>query len=150
SGKPQAGLVTRNVVIKSDVPGDVRARAHTIFGGTGDVHVTFTQFQDLGRTDAMQSVFSTTEATAQFDPANPDKPLLAGNPNNQNGRYAVHLHHLIGVDSSSDFSKYAFVFDGNAIVGSKKWALALHDSSFGDVRGNVIYDAQGAGVVTED
>ena len=47
-------------------------------------------------------------------------------------------------------TSYQYTFSGNLIVSSKKWALAIHDSHWGDISQNVIYRAEGAGIVTED
>jgi len=45
---------------------------------------------------------------------------------------------------------YQFTLLGNTIDHSLKWAVALHDTDYGLVKDNFVFDAQGAGIVTED
>ncbi len=135
---PHVALLDRNVVIRSENPDGTRG--HTIFTARADVSVSYAEFRDLGRTDAMRPVDSST-----FD-AHGNVTHLG---TNQVGRYAVHLHHLMGPENPTN-TGYQFEMVGNAIHGSKKWAMALHGASFGLVDRNVVYDAQGSGIVTED
>jgi hypothetical protein len=124
-------------------------RGHTLFGGRAVVDIEGVEFKDLGRTDAMESIF------AGAPDVNTAGPYLA-NQNNRVGRYAVHLHHLIGstsglIDPNNPAGPHVqYIFNNDSIVGSTKWALALHDTSYGEVQGNVIWKAQGAGIMTED
>jgi parallel beta-helix repeat protein len=39
---------------------------------------------------------------------------------------------------------------GNAVHGAPKWGITIHNSHYGMVRDNVVYDTRGAGIVTED
>lgn len=135
---PHVGVLDRNVVIRSENPNGTRG--HTMFTARADVNIAFAEFRDLGRTDAFQPLDNTT-----FDQMGNVTHLGT----NQVGRYAVHLHHLMGPENSTN-TGYQFQLVGNAITGSKKWAMALHGASFGLVDRNVIYNAQGSGIVTED
>lgn len=59
----------------------------------------------------------------------------------QIGRYAAHFH--MGTVPG-------FVFEGNSVVNALKWGVTLHHVNGQIVRDNVLYDAQGAGIVMED
>jgi hypothetical protein len=59
------------------------------------------------------------------------------------------LHHLIGPENPTN-TGYQFELVGNSVNGAKKWGIALHGASYGLVDRNVVYDGQGAGIVTED
>jgi hypothetical protein len=131
-------LLDRNVIIRSENPQGTRG--HTLFTARADVDIRFAQFQDLGRTDALRPLDNTV-----FDAGGNVTHLGT----NQVGRYAVHLHHVMGPENPAN-EGYQFEFVGNTIERSLKWAVAVHDTSFGLVDRNVVYDAQGAGFVTED
>jgi hypothetical protein len=135
---PHVALLSRNVVIRSENPNGTRG--HTFYTARAGVDIEFARFQDLGRTDAFRDLDSST-----FDADG--MPTHIGT--NQVGRYAVHLHHLLGPENSTN-TGYQFKFVGNTVEDSKKWAVALHGTSFGLVDRNVVYGAQGAGIVTED
>ena len=135
---PHVALLDRNVVIRSENPAGTRG--HTMFTARADVSVSYAEFRDLGRTDAMRPVDSST-----FDQHGNVTHLGT----NQVGRYAVHLHHLMGPENPTN-TGYQYEMIGNSIHGSKKWAMALHGASFGLVDRNVVYNAQGSGIVTED
>lgn len=135
---PHVADLSRNVVLRSENARGMRG--HTLYTARADVDIEYVRFQDLGRTSALASLDST-----KFD--------SAGNVThygfNQIGRYAVHVHHLMGPENPSN-TGYQFKFVGNTVDGARKWALAVHDSSWGLIDRNVAYDAQGAGFVTED
>ena len=116
------------------------AREGTLSTPPARVDIEYARFQDLGRTDAFRDVNSTT-----FDTAGNVTHLGT----NQIGRYAVHFHHMMGPENPTN-TGYQFKFVGNTIDGSLKWAVATHDTSFGLLENNVVYEAQGAGFVTED
>lgn len=135
---PHVANLTRNVVIRSENPNGVRG--HTFYTARADVDIEFVRFQGLGRTNALSNLDST-----RFD----SQGNVTHYGLNQVGRYAVHLHHLMGPENSTN-SGYQFKFVGNTIDNSRKWAVAVHDSSWGLIDRNVAYNAQGAGFVTED
>ncbi len=121
---PHVARLTRNVIIRSENPAGTRG--HTLLTYRSRVDVRFVLFQDLGRTT--------------------NEPLGAGN---QIGRYPLHLHHLWGpADPSGTGPQFRVI--GNAMVRSRKWPLTVHDSHYGLIQGNVVFDGTGAGVVTED
>jgi hypothetical protein len=135
---PHVAILNRNIVIRSENPNGTRG--HTIYVDRARVDIEYARFQDLGRTDAFEELDSST-----FDQFG--EVTHVGT--NQIGRYAVHFHHLVGPENPTN-TGYQFKFVGNTVDGSKKWGVAVHDSSWGLIQANVIYNAQGAGIVTED
>lgn len=135
---PHVANLTRNIVLRSENPRGMRG--HTFYTARADVDIEYVRFQDLGRTNALSSLDST-----RFD-ANGN---VSHYGSNQVGRYAVHFHHVMGPENPTN-TGYQFKFVGNTIDGARKWALAVHDSSWGLIDRNVAYNAQGAGFVTED
>jgi len=122
-GMPCVGNLTRNVTFRSENP--TGTRGHGMFTGRAKVDIRHTAWRHMGRTTNV--------------------PL---GPWNQIGRYAVHCHHLMGPENPSN-EGYQFRIDGNAFEDSRKWAVAIHNSHWGTCNGNAVYDAQGAGIVTE-
>src|SRR5262249_21931234 len=47
-------------------------------------------------------------------------------------------------------SGYQFALVGNAIDGGSKWGITIHNSHYGLIKDNVVYDTTGSGIVTED
>jgi len=135
---PHVALLTRNVVVRSENPQGTRG--HVLFTARADVDIEGARFQDLGRTDAFRNLNSTTIG------ANGQVTHLG---TNQVGRYAVHFHHLMGPENPTN-TGHQFTFTGNTVDGALKWAVAVHDASYGLLQNNVIYRAQGAGFVTEE
>jgi len=135
---PAVGVETRNVVIRSENPDGTRG--HTFYTARADVDIEYAQFADLGRTDAFRSLDSTT-----YDSSG--KVTHIGT--NQVGRYAIHVHHLMGPENPTN-TGYQFKLIGNVVEDAKKWGVAIHDSSFGLIQDNIVCGAQGAGFVTED
>ena len=134
---PHVGNLTRNVVLRSANPQGTRG--HVIFVARADVDVRYTAFRDLGRT-RIDELDSTT-----FDAAGNVTHLGT----NQIGRYPLHLHHLMGPETAPA-SGYQYTLIGNAIEGAPKWGLAIHDTHYGLVRENVLYNIDGAHLMTED
>lgn len=135
---PHVAVLNRNVIIRSENPDGVRG--HTFYAGRASVDIEYARFQDLGRTTAFADLDSTTVDASG---------VVTHIGTNQIGRYAVHFHHLMGLENPTN-TGYQFKFIGNTVDGAKKWAVATHDSSFGLLEDNVVYDAEGAGFVTED
>jgi peroxiredoxin len=133
---PHLGNLGRNVVFRSEDPSGVRG--HVLFAHRADVKVFYALFKDLGRTTVRP-----LDSTAR----DPDG-TLAHVGANQIGRYAFHFHHVIG-PKSPDPTGFQFQAVGNAVDGSPKWGIVVHDSFFGLVQDNVVYNARGACVVTE-
>lgn len=130
---PHVGNLSRNVVVRSEVPiGGSGTRGHVMLTYRADIDIRYTLFKDLGRT--------TTAAL--------------NNSTNHIGRYALHLHHLIG-PVSTPANGYQYTLIGNALDGGStthnlKWALAIHDTHYGLASNNVLYNWAGSHVVTED
>ena len=133
---PHVGNLSRNVVIRSENPGGTRG--HTYFAAHAAADVRYALWQDLGRTRA-EPIDNTT-----FD----DQGNVTHIGTNQIARYPLHHHHLIGPRNPNNVG-YQFIALGNAIVGSGKWGLTIHNSHYGLIQDNVVYDIVGAGIVTE-
>jgi hypothetical protein len=134
---PHLGNLSRNVIIRSANP--MGNRGHVIFNGRPDVDLRYALFKDLGRT-----------RPGPLDSAEYD---AAGIPRNfgmnQIGRYSLHMHHVFGPETPQP-NGYQFTLVGNAVDGGSKWGITIHNSHYGLIRGNVVYDANGAAFVTED
>ena len=127
---PHVGNLTRNVIIKSANPSGTRG--HMAMMHAADVDIRYATFRDLGRTT--------------YD------PIVNGS--NQKGRYALHMHHTYG-PLSTPSNGYQFTLIGNAVDGGSsvhkfKWGITVHDSHYGLIKDNVVYNYPGAGIMTED
>jgi hypothetical protein len=128
---PHVGNITRNVVIRSETP--TGTRGHTLATVRADVDIRYSQFKQLGRTriDVLDDL------------------------TNHIGRYPTHFHHLFGVQPTPS-NGYQYTFQGNSIedAGSSysrlKWAITVHDSHYGLISDNVIFNIGGAAIMTED
>jgi hypothetical protein len=134
---PHVGDLTRNVLIRSENPQGTRG--HTMFMDRADVDIEYVQFKDLGRTTG-DPLDSTT-----FDA----QGMVTHIGTNQIGRYPLHFHHVIGPANPTN-TGYQFRVVGDSIDGGLKWGLTIHDSHYGLVKDNVIYNTTTAGLVTED
>jgi hypothetical protein len=139
---PHVANLTRNVVIRSQNPAGTRG--HVWITDRADVSIRYAAFRDLGRT---------TTATLS-------------DTTNKVGRYPLHLHHVWGqprpwpaglsaaeIRTLLETTGWQFVVEGNVVAGTgtaHKWGITLHDSHFGLVRGNVIYNIAGSGIQTEE
>jgi hypothetical protein len=124
---PHLVNLTRRSVLRSENPD---ARAHGFFAGHVDVELRNVAFEDMGR----------TRADIQLDSAKVIDGVLVNEPTNQIGRYPVHFHHL----------HHSPVIVGSVVNGSPKWGIAIHDTDHGAITDNVVRNAIGAGIVTED
>jgi len=134
---PHVGNVSRNIVVRSENPAGTRG--HVLFVSRANVDIRYVQFLDLGRT--RNSVLRSTDFDSE------GRPVRLGS--NQIGRYAVHFHHTFG-PKETPANGYQFTVIGNAIDGAAKWGLTIHQSHYGLVQDNVVYNTGGAGIVTED
>lgn len=126
---PHVGNLSRNVKVDSENPGGTRG--HGLFTSRTDVDIRYVWFRDLGRTTY--------------------KPL---GPGNHIGRYPLHLHHVMG-PTTIPANGYQFTLLGNAIDGGSsetqfKWGIAIHNSHYGLIRDNVVYNYNGSSIATED
>ncbi len=122
---PHVGNVTRNVKIRSANPNGTRG--HTFFTSRAAVDLRYVEFRHLGRT-----------TQDDLDPVT-----------NHIGRYPLHMHHVRGPVNPSN-QGYQFQLIGNAVTDGTKWSITIHDSHFGLIQENVVFNGQGAGIVTED
>src|SRR5579863_1270322 len=134
---PHVGNLTRNVIVRSENPNGTRG--HMIFMSRSDVDLRYVEVREMGRTK--MGVLDNTEFT--------DKGQVAKLGTNQIGRYAIHFHHNFG-PKQTPTDGYQFTLVGNSVDGAPKWGVTVHNSHYGLVRDNVVYDTRGAGIVTED
>ncbi|MCB9757937.1 MAG: fibronectin type III domain-containing protein [Candidatus Omnitrophica bacterium] len=132
---PHVGNITRNITVHSENPSGTRG--HILFTERARVDIHYASFEDLGRTTP-----NALDSTVVQD----GKLLHIGT--NQIGRYSIHFHNVMGPENPTN-TGYQFVFDGNCILRSLKWGMSIHNSHFGIVSNNIVYDAQGAGILTE-
>ena len=134
---PHVANLTRNVVVRSANP--MGTRGHVIFNGRPDVDLRYALFKDLGRTRL--GPLDSAEYDAEGVPRNFGT--------NQIGRYSLHMHHAFG-PAMPQANGYEFTLIGNAVDGASKWGITIHNSHYGLIRDNVVYDATGAAFVAED
>lgn len=133
---PHAAHLGGNIVVRSENPDGIRG--HVLIAERSIIDVNDTVWKDLGRTTVDQL------DNTHFGPHH--EVLHVGD--NQVGRYSFHMHHVYGPEETA--SPYQFEFVNNVIVGGEKWGLAIHDSHYGLIEGNVVVDVAGAGIVFED
>lgn len=139
---PYVGDLARNVVVKSENPSGTRG--YTMYTDRANVDIEYAQFSDLGRT-TNNTLDSTT-----YD-ANGNVTHVG---TNQIGRYPVHFHHLFGPTTPQP-DGYQYTFVGNSVFSTLnpavyKWGITIHDSHYGRVADNVVYNVAGAGIMTEE
>ena len=134
---PHAGNLTRNVILRSQNPSGTRG--HVIFVKRPDVDIRYAAFNHLGRT--RMGVLDNTQYAADG--------ALRHVGTNQIGRYSLHFHHAFG-PVSPQANGYQFTIVGNAIDDASKWGITVHNSHYGLVRDNVVYNSRGAAIVAED
>jgi hypothetical protein len=138
---PHVGNLSRNVKLRSENPPGTRG--HTMFLDRAEVDIRYVGFLGLGRTTNQpldNTLYDSNGGVTHIG-------------SNQSGRYPVHFNHLIGpTNPLSDGYQYRFV--GNSIMCPLdpmpfKWGISIHDSHYGLISGNVLYNWAGAGLVTE-
>lgn len=127
---PHVGNLTRNVVIRSANASGTRG--HVISVHRAETDIRYASFRDLGRT--------------KYTPLNTTTNAI--------GRYPIHLHHNRG-PAVTPANGYQFTLIGNAIDGGSvetqfKWGIAVHNSHYGLIQDNVVYNYNGSSIVTED
>jgi hypothetical protein len=135
--RPHVGNLSRNVVIASERAAGTRG--HIMFLARADVDLRYVEVREMGRTTT-GTIDSTT-----FD--GEGRALRVGT--NQIGRYAIHFHHNFGA-TSRPASGYQFTLIGNSVIAPAKWGITIHNTHYGLVRDNVVYNSRGASIVTED
>ncbi len=134
---PHIGNLTRNVLVRSENPAGTRG--HMIFMARADIDLRYVEVRDMGRTKL--GVLDNTE----FD----NNGKLSKLGSNQIGRYAIHFHHDFG-PRQTPANGYQFTLIGNAVDSAPKWGVTVHNSHYGLIENNVVYNTHGAGIVTED
>ncbi len=154
---PHTGNLSRNIAIRSidltetgkdhyclgeenlNATTQCVTRGHVMAHARAAVDVRYTSFLNLGRT-----TIDTLDNTV-FD--SQGVPIQIGT--NQIGRYSMHIHHVAGpVNPGNTGFQYQFV--GNVIEGFLKWGLTIHNSHYGLIKDNVLYDGNGSAIATED
>lgn len=133
---PHVVNLSRSVVIKSENPAGTRG--HVWATSRANVDIRYTAFKDLGRT--------------KIDYLDSSNAAHVGT--NQIGRYPLHMHHLIGPMTPQSNGRQ-FTLIGNSVdQGSArhkfKWGVAVHESHYGLLQQNVVYNVAGASFMTED
>jgi hypothetical protein len=126
---PHVGNLSRSIVIGS--PAGAVTRGHTMFTARADVDIRYARFEQLGRTT--------------IDPLN--------TTTNKKGRYPLHMHHLMGPAAPTALHQFTLIgnaIDGGDAVHRRKWGIAIHDSHYGLIKDNVVYNMAGASVMFED
>src|SRR5205823_12913401 len=107
-------------------------RGHVVFTQRADVDLRYVSFKDLGRTT--------------IEPLDPTT--------NHIGRYAVHFHHLMGPQTTPangyQFTAIGLAVDGGTAPHNLKWGLDVHESHYGLLQDNVIYNWSGSLMRFED
>jgi hypothetical protein len=134
---PHIGNLSRNIVIRSENPQGTRG--HMIFMSRSDVDLRYVEVRDMGRTRL--GVLDNTEFN--------EDGTAAKLGTNQIGRYAIHFHHYFG-PRATPADGYQFTVVGCSVDSTPKWGVTVHDSHYGLVQDNVVYNTHGAGIVTED
>jgi hypothetical protein len=134
---PHAANLTRNVVVRSENP--LGTRGHTMFLHRADVDLRHVQFKDLGRTTG--APLDNTVIDAQGN--------VTHLGTNQVGRYAVHCHHILGAPNPTN-TGWQYRFEGCVVDRARKWGIAVHNSHYGLIKGNVVYEVETDGFATED
>ncbi len=134
---PHVGNLTRNVIFRSENAGGTRG--HTLFSQHPTVDIRYALFKDMGRTRI--GVLNNTEFTADG--------AVRRVGTNQIGRYSIHFHHSFGPRPPAA-NGYQYTLIGNAIDDASKWGITIHNTHYGLVRDNVVYNSRGAAIVAED
>jgi hypothetical protein len=134
---PHIGNLSRNVIVRSENPAGTRG--HMIFMSRAEIDLRFVEVREMGRT--RMGVLDNTEFN--------DQGQVRKLGTNQIGRYAIHFHHYFG-PRQTPADGYQFTLVGNAVDGAPKWGVTVHNSHYGLLQDNVVYNTHGAGMVTED
>ena len=118
---------TRNIVVRSESP--TGTRGYVLFTGRADVDVRYASFAGTGRTKL-----------GATDAANPTD------------RFPVTFSHLYG-PAGGQANGYQYTFVGNAVFcplqeHDVKWGIAIRDSHYGLIKGNVLFNWAGSSLVT--
>jgi hypothetical protein len=146
---PHVANLSRTVVVRSENPEGTRG--HMLFTGRADVDIRYALVEGLGRTTAepLHCTLRTTGASEEPRICYPGTGPVTQIGKNQIGRYALHAHHLDG-PSGLAAAAPQFRFEGVALTNSRKWPIAVHNSHYGLVKANVMFQWTGAAFMAED
>lgn len=150
---PHVANLSRSIVVRSE--NSTGVRGHLLATGTADVDIRGVRFEGMGRTTSdplhcsvgvggKQYSYSVFGDTCKF--GSPPASVIG---TNQIGRYAFHMHHLDG-PPGLPANVPQFRLEGSVFEDSRKWPVAIHNTHYGLVKGNVLFRWTGAGVMTED
>ena len=122
---PHVGNLTRSIRIRSENPAGTRW--HVIFVDRADVDIRYVSFVNLGRT--------TTARALRIEPAS-------------GGIRSTSI--MCSVRPSPQPNGRQFTLIGNVIEDGSKWGITVHNSHYGLIQDNVVYNTGGAGIMTED
>jgi len=134
---PHIANITRNIIIRSENPEGTRG--HTISFRNATVHIANTLFRNLGRTTIEKldnTVIDTNNSVIKIG-------------TNQIARYPIHMHHQTDPMRVTG-TRYEYNLTGNVVETAPRWGIVIHSTHFGLVKDNVVFDAAGAGIATED
>lgn len=126
--------LTRNVTIESAQDTADRA-GHVMFMHNRDVHISYSGFNGLGRTDK--------DTVVDDSVVDNNWQLVEGTGTNPRARYAVHFHRN-GLTADTPPA----TVDGIVVNGGVSWGIVNH-SSYVEVTDSVTYQSNGAGFVAE-
>ena len=136
---PHVGNLGRNVIVRSENPAGVRG--HMLSAGRAEVDLNYFLSYQMGRTRADEHLDNTIYHEGE----------LVHIGTNQIARYSIHTHHLMGPEvGKTPAHGNQFRIRGNAVMHDPKWGITIHGSHYGLIEQNVVYDAVGAGIITED
>lgn len=141
---PHVANLTRNCRITSENPNGTRG--HVLFTHRADIDIRYCSFDDLGRTLIATEPDSTTFSG---DGLNHNGNVVTHLGTNQIGRYSLHMHHYMGPIGGQS-NGHAYTLIGNEMARGTKWGIAIHASHFGLIDDNVMYQNNGAALMTED
>ncbi|MGH9365395.1 MAG: hypothetical protein ACRD1B_09055, partial [Thermoanaerobaculia bacterium] len=129
-------------MIRSEDPAGTRG--HVWLTHRSDIDIRYAAFRNLGRTTIDPLDSTTFDAQGQVTHIG----------SNQIGRYPLHVHHVMGPATppagGDQFTLLGNAVDDDAGLNRHKWALTVHGSHYGLIRDNVVYNAGGWGIGTED
>ena len=145
---PDVGILSHNVVVRSQNPSGVRG--HVVFMDRADVDIRYVQFTGLGRTKGVDANSNEIAIDNTTYDANGNVTHIG---TNEAGRYAVFFDNVAG-PTAIPADGYQFTFIGNSIYCPLTpmpylWGLDLNDSHYGLVEDNVLYNWSGAGIAAE-
>ena len=131
------GDLSRNVVVASERAAGTRG--HMMFLARADVDLRYVEVRDMGRTmtGAIDSTTFNDEGRAL---------------RSARTRSAVtrSTSTTLSVRRHAPADGYQFTLIGNAVDDASKWGITIHNTHYGLVRDNVVYNSRGAAIVAED